>query len=209
MDRHARFWNRIAPRYSRAAIGNQEAYQKKLEMTRACFSEESAVLEVGCGTGSTALLHAPHVREVLATDFAEGMIDIARERAAQAGIDNVRFEVASLESLADRDERFDVVLALNVLHLVVDLDAALASIVSLLKPGGALVASTACIGDSMPFMRFVLPPAQWLGLVPHVAIFGEKQLNAAFERAGLTVEARYQPDAGRAPAVFHIARLTD
>ena len=209
MDRHARFWNRIAPRYSRAAIGNQEAYQKKLEMTRACFTAQATVLEVGCGTGSTALLHAPYVKSVLATDFAEGMIGIARERAAEAGVDNVRFEVAALESLADRDERFDVVLALNVLHLVVDLDAALASIVSLLKPGGALVASTACIGDSMPFMRFVLPPAQWLGLVPHVAIFGEERLTEALERAGLTVEMRYAPDSGRAPAVFQIARCAN
>ena len=104
--------------------------QKQIELIG--LEEGERVLEVGCGTGSTALLHAPYVRELLATDFAEGMIGIARERAAEAGLDNVRFEVASLESLAGRDERFDVVLALNVLHLVVDLDAALASMVSLL-----------------------------------------------------------------------------
>lgn len=207
MQRDARFWNRMAARYSRTAIGDEAAYEKKLAMTRALFSPATRVLEVGCGTGSTAVLHAPHVQHLHATDFSDRMIEIARQRAAEARLENMSFEVAPLEEIRGDGQRFDVILALNVLHLVRDVDVALTRLVPLLAPGGALVASTACIRDSLPAMRFVLPAARAIGLVPNVNIFTEAEFTAALAQAGLEIEQRYQPEAGRAPAVFHIARL--
>ena len=147
------------------------------------------------------------MRRILATDFSRGMIDIARERATESGLDNVHFEVLSVEDIAAREERFDVALALNLLHLVEDLDAAIDAIGQVLKPGGVLVASTACIADTLPFMRYILPIGRWLGLVPYVQIISEQQLAAALVRHGFSIEHRYQPDSGRAPAVFHVARL--
>jgi ubiquinone/menaquinone biosynthesis C-methylase UbiE len=206
MTSYARFWNRIAPRYSRAAIADTDAYEHKLALTRALFSATTRVLEVGCGTGSTALLHAPYVESILATDFSTAMIEVAQQRAAEAGVDNVRFAVESVEDIAGRGERFDVVLALNLLHLVEDLDVALGAIRSVLRPGGALVASTACIGDTLPFMRYLLPLGRALRVLPYVQVFDEQALLAAFARSGFDVEQRYQPEKGRAPAVFHIAR---
>jgi 2-polyprenyl-3-methyl-5-hydroxy-6-metoxy-1,4-benzoquinol methylase len=204
----ARFWNRIAPKYARSAISDKATYETKLAMTRECFTPSSEVLEVGCGTGSTALLHAPYVRRIHATDFSEGMIAIGKERAAQAGLANLSFEVASVQDLADGQSRYDVVLALNLLHLVDDLDLALRTISSQLKDGGVLVASTGCLMDSMPWLRFVLPPGRWLGLIPRVSFFSEDELLAAFRRAGFSTEQRYLPDGSRTAAVFHIARFT-
>ena len=53
------FWDRLAKRYARMPVADQAAYETKLEKTRAFLRPDSRVLEFGCGTGSTAILHAP------------------------------------------------------------------------------------------------------------------------------------------------------
>ena len=137
MANPARFWDRNAKRYARSPIADQDAYERKLEITRGYFTPESEVLEFGCGTGSTALLHAPHVRHILATDYAAGMLQIARQKASDQGIENVTFTQSSIEEFRT-DRRFDAVLCLSLLHLVADRPAALARAFELLKPGGVL-----------------------------------------------------------------------
>ncbi len=94
MGTPARFWDRIADRYSRSKISDEDAYRKKLELTRGYFTPESNVLELGCGTGGTAILHAPHVKHYRATDISGRMIEIAEERQAAADVENLSFEQA-------------------------------------------------------------------------------------------------------------------
>jgi SAM-dependent methyltransferase len=81
MSDEARFWDRRAEKYALRPVAGQEAYEKKLEITRSYFPRDSEVLEMGCGTGSTALVHAPYVRHILATDISPAMINIARGKA--------------------------------------------------------------------------------------------------------------------------------
>ena len=78
-----RFWDRLAEKYASQPIADQATYEQKLAITRKYLTPESEVFEFGCGTGSTALLHAPHVRYILATDVAGNMLDIGRGRAAE------------------------------------------------------------------------------------------------------------------------------
>ena len=80
MYKEAKFWDKIAKKYAGQPIGDEEAYQKKLEKTREYLTPETEVFELGCGTGSTALLHAPYVKHIHATDISSAMIAIARER---------------------------------------------------------------------------------------------------------------------------------
>ena len=61
------FWDRVAPDYSRQAIADTETYARKLAATQALMQPSMAVLEFGCGTGSTALEHAGHVAQIDAT----------------------------------------------------------------------------------------------------------------------------------------------
>lgn len=56
-------------------------------------------MEFGCGTGGTAILHAPNVRDILATDISKNMLEIAQTKAADAGIGNIRFQQGTLDSL--------------------------------------------------------------------------------------------------------------
>ncbi len=64
MDQSARFWDKIAERYSKRPIVDEAAYQKKLQVTREYFRPDMEVLEFGCGTGSTAITHAPYVKHI-------------------------------------------------------------------------------------------------------------------------------------------------
>merc|ERR1739841_442034 len=107
MSQDKAFWDRIARKYAQDPIADQTSYEHKLEKTRAHFTPGSRVLEYGCGTGSTAILHAPHVREIVATDLSDEMIAIARERAAEAGVNNIRFEATDVADLHEPDESFD------------------------------------------------------------------------------------------------------
>ncbi|MDP3324179.1 MAG: class I SAM-dependent methyltransferase, partial [Hydrogenophaga sp.] len=58
-----------------------------LRRVQGLLSTDQDVLEIGCGTGSTALRLAPHTRRLLAIDVSAGMIDIAREKLAFAVAD--------------------------------------------------------------------------------------------------------------------------
>jgi len=203
MTRSKKFWDRIAKRYAKKPVGNEAAYQRKLSTTREYFRPDMEVLEIGCGTGSTAIAHAPYVRHIRATDISDRMIDIAKDKARSAGVDNVTFEVCGIEDLDVPSESVDAVLALSLLHLLEDRDAAIARIHGMLKAGGIFVSNTVCLGDNMRWFRFVGPIGQWLGVFPLVRVFGRHELEESLTSAGFAIEHAWQPDKA---VVFIIAR---
>ncbi|MEM8766801.1 MAG: class I SAM-dependent methyltransferase [Pseudomonadota bacterium] len=197
------FWDRVAPGYSQQPISDQESYARKLAATQALMRPQMDVLEFGCGTGSTALKHAPHVARILATDVSAEMIRIGREKAADAGIDNVSFQQSGIEDFVAPDGSYDMVLALNLLHLVPDYGAAVARIHRLLKPGGIFVSSTVCLADRMWFLRPVIPVMQWLGKAPFVSFLKSDAVRGAISAAGF--EDREHWTHGRTNSLFLIA----
>jgi SAM-dependent methyltransferase len=116
--RTARFWDRIAEWYARQPIADEAAYTGKLEVTRGYLRPDMEVLEIGCGTGGTAIAHAPHVKHIRAIDISAKMIAIAMTKAATAEAKNVDFEQASIDELNVADGSLDAVLALGILHLL-------------------------------------------------------------------------------------------
>lgn len=186
------FWNRAAAGYARKAIADEAAYRRKLEITRKYLRPDMNTLEVGCGTGSTALLHAPLVRTVLATDLSSAMIEIARRKAAAAAVANVRFEAASIEALTAPRESFDAILALSVLHLVESLERTIARISALLRPGGMLFSNTVCVRDMGPVPTLLVRALAATRLGPPVTAFGTAELLAAMERADFEVVTSFR-----------------
>ncbi|MEL6979438.1 MAG: methyltransferase domain-containing protein [Pseudomonadota bacterium] len=203
--REARFWDGLAERYAKKPVADQASYERKLALTQARLSPEMALLELGCGTGSTAIAHAPFVREVLATDISPKMVEIARRKAAAAGLSNVAAEVGRLEALAFPPGRFDAILSMSLLHLLEDPAAALKQVHGWLKPDGLLISTTPCLAESHNWLRFLAPLAQPLGLFPKpIRFFTEAWLREAHEAAGFTIEERWSP--GPKKPVFLIAR---
>lgn len=200
----SRFWNFIAPRYARKAVPDQAAYETKLARTDGHLEPHDRVLEIGCGTGTTALHHAPRVAHVLATDISPRMIEIARQKAEAAAIDNVSFEVSSIDAL-DTSARYDVILAHSILHLVADVPRTLRQLRRMLKPNGLLISSTPCIGDIAAWFRWIAPVGRALGVLPRINVFREPQFMHWIADAGFHVEEVWQPT----PKASHyvVARL--
>lgn len=197
------FWDRIAPGYSQQAISDNESYARKLAITQSYMQPNMEVLEFGCGTGSTALAHAAHVSHIVATDVSAAMIDIGREKAQQAGINNVSFSHSGVEDFTAPDGSYDMVLALNLIHLLPDRAAALTKIHRLLKPGGIFISSTACLSDRMWFLRPVISIMQWIGKAPYVSFLGAQNVLDEIESAGFVPQDHWTH--GRANSLFLVA----
>lgn len=186
----ARFWDRTSRRYAKSAIADEAGYARTLDRTRALFKPEARVLELGCGTGTTALRLASHARAYLATDIAEGMIAIAEEKHATAPIPGLAFRAATAETLASSEGSFDVVIGFNYLHLVRDLPGTLRCIHTLLALQGVFISKTPCLGDMNPLLRLALLPAMHaIGLAPHAGVFRAEELGAHLQAAGFEVLA--------------------
>jgi len=197
MTETSAFWDKVAERYSKKPVADEAAYQKKLRITQEYFEPDMEVLEIGCGTGSTAIVHAPFVKHVRATDISPKMIEIAKGRAVAEKIDNVSFEVSSMDDLNVADQSLDAVLALSVLHLLEDRDEAIASVHKMLKKGGIFVTSTVCLGDTMRFFKILAPIGKFLGLMPLLRVFTVQELVTSLTAAGFEIDHKWQHGKGR------------
>lgn len=198
-----KFWDAMAARYARSRIRDEVSYQRKLTITQQYLQPDWEVLEFGCGTGSTALIHAPHVASILATDISGNMLAIAQDKAVAAGIANVRFAQGSLNTLDLSPERFDAVLGLNILHLLEDVPDAIARVHSLLKPAGVFVSSTMLLAAVPWYWRVLIPLAQRLGKAPFLAHLERDGLMKILRQAGFEIEYEWQPSA---MSLFVVAR---
>ncbi|MDQ7745744.1 class I SAM-dependent methyltransferase [Hydrogenophaga pseudoflava] len=208
VSRKARFWDRIARKYAADPIADMPGYEATLRRVQGLLTREMNVLEIGCGTGSTALRLAPFTRRLLATDVSAGMIAIAREKLAAEPIPQLAFALADADAPAIGPGDYDAVLAFNLLHLVSDLDGALALAVQALKPGGRLISKTACVAEMNPLIRWLaIPVMQAIGKAPHVLLFDADTLQAAMVRQGLVIEAvERHGTKGKDIRVFIVAR---
>ncbi len=198
------FWDRMAERYAAQPIADEQAYRTKLAHTQALLTPDMELFEFGCGTGGTAIQHAPHVRHVRAVDFSARMLDKARARASEAGVDNVTFEQGDITGMTIAPASYDMVLGMSILHLLEDRDAVIARVFEILKPGGYFVSSTACIGDSMRWLGAIAPLGLRFGLLPMLNVMTHGQLRDAINGAGFTIEHDWHPKPKA--AVFLIAR---
>ena len=204
MSKTTRFWDRIADRYAAKPVADEAVYQKKLDITRTYFRPDMEVLEIGCGTGSTAIAHAPYVNHIRATDFSHRMIEIARAKLDQQKIENVTFEQIAIDDLQIPDGSVDAVMAHSILHLVEDMESVVQDVFRGLKPGGVFISSTVCIGDMLWAFKYILPVGRRLGLIPLVKVFTASDLEAVLTRAGFEIDKKWLP--GKNKAIFIIAR---
>ena len=206
-DQSARFWDKIADRYSKQPIADEAAYQKKLQVTQEYFQPDMEVLEIGCGTGSTALIHAPYVKHIRAIDFSSNMIAIAQGKAEAQNVKNVTFEQSSIDQLSAPDQTFDAILGLSILHLLENKEAVIAKVYKMLKPGGIFVTSTTCIGDTMPFFKVIASIGKFFRLIPLVKVFTTQELEDSLTDAGFTLDHQWNP--GKGKAVFIVAKKAE
>ena len=204
MERSAKLWNWLAKRYAAAPVKYEEDYQTKLRVTREYFTPATEAFEFGCGTGSTAIRHAPYVKHIHATDYSSAMIEIASSKAAAENIANIDFECIGIDAVRKPDDSVDVVMAHSILHLLPNVEDVIRKVYAMLKPGGAFVTSTVCVGNASIFWRVLLPTLRFLRLTPYVAVFSQTELEAMLTEAGFEIDHRWRPAGNR--AAFIVAK---
>ena len=207
MAQPSRFWDRHAKGYAKRPVADEAAYQRKLKVTQDYLTLDMEVLEMGCGTGTTALIHAPFVKHITGIDISRNMIEIARAKAESGNVKNVTFQQSSVDGLETPDASYDVIMGHSILHLMENTGAVIARIHRMLKPGGVFVSSTACLGGRVPVLRAILPVGRFLGLLPLVKFFTVEELEGDLTDAGFGIDHQWQPD--KSKAVFIVATKAD
>lgn len=187
MQNAQKFWDGTAEKYAAKPIKNMPAYEQTLDRTRHYLSMDDTVLEVGCGTGTTALILSKDVKHVTASDISAKMIEIGKGKAADQDVGNVDFVQATLKDEALGPGPYDAVLAFNILHLLEDLPGSVARANSLLKPGGMFISKTVCLGEQSSFWRVAIFVMQKLGLAPYVNFVTFAELEQTVEDAGFKI----------------------
>lgn len=201
------FWDKTARKYSEKPVPSEEIYQTKLQKTREYLQPDSAVLEFGCGTGTTSLLHAPYVKRVDAYDFSSEMIKIASEKKREQNIANIHFHIGAVEEIDFKSEYYDLIMGHSVLHLTFGNQEILNNIFKALKPGGVFVSSTGCLKDLAAPIRvllhFLLPILKLFGAAPRPNIFSADELIEQHKRAGFSIEHEWRFKRGE---IFLVAK---
>jgi ubiquinone/menaquinone biosynthesis C-methylase UbiE len=106
----------------------------------ASLKKTMRVLELGCGAGRWSLLMAPCVREVVAVDFSDEMIQLAQSRAEQAGLQNVQFIVGPVQEFM-QSTPFDLIYLSSVDQYLDDaaFHETISHVRTMLAPGGRVV----------------------------------------------------------------------
>lgn len=102
------------------------------------LDETKTLVDLGTGTGALPLIAAPHCRRVIAVDVSAPMLDVLRQRAEDAGIDNIACVRAGFLSYEHQGEPADIVYSRHALHHLPDFwkVIALRRIAAMLEPGG-------------------------------------------------------------------------
>lgn len=152
-----------------------------------------SLLDVGCGGG---VLSEPLARlgaKVTGLDPAPTNVSVARLHAEQSGV-AVDYRGETVEEVAARGERFDIVLAMEVVEHVTDMPAFVATCAEAVKPGGLLFMAT--LNRTLRSFALAIVGAEYvLGWLPRGTHDWEKfvtpsELEEALSKAGLAVADR-------------------
>jgi 2-polyprenyl-6-hydroxyphenyl methylase/3-demethylubiquinone-9 3-methyltransferase len=148
------------------------------------------ILDIGCGGG---ILSEPLARlgaDTVGADPSETNIEAARLHAEQSGL-AIDYRATTAEDLSAADERFDVVLAMEVVEHVTDVNLFVESCAAMVKPGGLMIAAT--LNRTLKSFALAIVGAEyilrWLPVGSHSwdKFVTPNELEIAMERGGLRV----------------------
>src|SRR5215216_894752 len=154
-------WASVAPNWGEQAdfVDRRGAGMTARLLDRAALQPGERVLELACGPGGLGLAAAERVApggEVVLSDVAPEMTEIAATRAGQLGLDNVSTRELDIEEIAEPDASYDAVLCREGLMFTLEPARAVAEIHRVLRPEGRFALAVWGPRERNPWLGIVL-----------------------------------------------------
>jgi ubiquinone/menaquinone biosynthesis C-methylase UbiE len=175
------FTKQAVPFSQKTAMSSDAIFQLMLEMCSATMQD--TVLDVACGPGLTACAVAKVARHVIGIDLTPAMIERARTRQAEQGLNNLSWHVGDVYALPFADDTFSLVLTRFSFHHFLDPAAVLAEMIRVCAPGGRVM-----VWDSVPEANKLdaYNELEKLKDPSHARALTEKELLSIIRASGLT-----------------------
>ncbi len=135
------FWDKVSGVYDFfETIYNGKVYRNLGKKVAEEIEENDVVLECACGTGVISQHTASKCKCLIATDFSEKMLKEAWKKCRR--YENVKLRRADMTQLKFRDNRFNKLVAGNVIHLLENPYAAVKEMERVCKAGGKIIIPT-------------------------------------------------------------------
>jgi ubiquinone/menaquinone biosynthesis C-methylase UbiE len=137
-------YNAAADHFDDEALGLWAKYGGRT-VERLALQPGASVLDVGCGTGASAIPAAKQVGptgKVIAVDLADRLLENARRKAATLKLQNIEFRLGDMENLGYPDEHFDAVICVFAIFFVPDVATLVGELWRMLRPNGQLAITT-------------------------------------------------------------------
>ncbi len=184
-------WSDIATVYEKAFEKLTSQFSREA-LGRLGLKQDERVLDVAAGTGSFSIAAAKAGGDVLATDFAPGMISRLQERITEEGLENIKAQVMDGQNLECEDASFDVSASIVGVIFFPDIAKGLSELKRVLKPKGRC--AVVCWGDpeKMQMMAYLkqsiqtaVPEFEMPTQTPVWArLLGHEQLEQSMKQAG-------------------------
>jgi ubiquinone/menaquinone biosynthesis C-methylase UbiE len=192
MNKAQQFWDKQAKRFDNTDKHYEDVNAKLLAGTKEYLNANDNVLDFGCATGTKTLRLAGSVKHIHGLDFSAEMIGDALKKKDEMNISNASFSHGTIFNNDLENSSFDKITAFSIIHLLDDCEKAIERMNELLRPGGLLIAETACFKDKMDikvklqfaFFRIMKP----LGLFPlHLNMFRISDLELLIKNKGFNI----------------------
>ena len=188
LDREIEFHRQIADRAEIVWNWDSPSGRRRAARRSEIFAREGGLrpgqraLEVGCGTGIFLEAAATTGADIVALDLSADLLAQARARVAAAG--KVRLSLGNAEQMPFRDSSFDAVYGSSILHHL-NIDAALAEVHRVLRPGGRIVFAEPNILNPQVAVMFHLGlTKKYFGVSPDEMAFSRFRAARALRSAG-------------------------
>lgn len=134
-------WDKLSPFYDFFETAyNGKCFKGIAKEIKNHVNTDDIVLECACGTGLLTVPMAEKCKKLVATDYSVGMLKQTKRKVAK--FDNVKLKKVSILELPFGDNKFDTVVAANVIHLLDDPGLALSEMKRVCKANGKIIIPT-------------------------------------------------------------------
>jgi ubiquinone/menaquinone biosynthesis C-methylase UbiE len=166
-------WEAMAPGWERRREYLREFSQGITDWMVAQLDPQpgQTILELGAGTGETGFAAARLIGDsgrLISTDLPPGMVEVAKRRAEELGVENAEFRVIDAEHIDLEDDSVDGILCRWAYMLMPDPGAAMAESRRVLRAGGRLALAVMGGPAQNPWAAKVATSIVGLGLIPPI-----------------------------------------